>query len=403
MLRAPMLALLTTCLLATATDFPLTIDDVEIDGLWRARPEVVLRELPWATGDSVSIDAWELGVARLWNMDLFSDVQARVEMRDDRTVAVFDLEERFTINPLFRFSAAGDAFWVRAGLSDTNFLGRFLELGAQYERFGPYNGGQGWIRDPRFLNRRIDGLFQLERLARPRPGFVVFRALARLEARGTVDSDDRVNVLGRLDVIADRYDRIDDSSDALPPPSEGFIATAGAKVGRVDTVGIRQRGWSLELQPSFGLTNDAPSVFGQLFAEALAFASPGTRWTLAARLQAAGTTDAPRQHLLYVGGLDQVRGLEDNHIRTRAYAVLNLEARFIAFQWASWVALVPTVFVDGVVARGETTGVRALATTGGGLRVLIPRLVQSGLRADLAVTLDGSWQVQPSIGVFQFF
>lgn len=401
-----MLALLASLLVAsapTAQSLPVLIDDVEINGLWRARQSVVLRELPWAPGETIEAEAWALGIARLWNMELFSDVQARVESREGKNIAVFDLEERFTINPLLRFSATGDSFWVRVGVSDSNFLGRFLELGARYERFGAYNGGQGWIRDPRFLNRRIDGLLQLERLARPRPGFVVFRSLARLEATGTVDSDDRVTVLGRLDVLSDRYDRIDQSPDPLPPPSEGFVATVGAKFGRVDTVGIRQRGWSFELQPSFGLTTDAPSAFGQLLTETLAFASPGTRWTLAARLQTAVTTDAPRQHLLYVGGLDLVRGIEDNAIRTQAYAVVNLEARLIAFQWASWVALVPTVFVDGVVARGEAGGVRGVATTGAGLRILIPRLVQSGLRGDLALALDGSFRLEPSIGVYQFF
>lgn len=388
-------ALLLCALLAAP--LPATVDALQIEGLWRTEPSVVHRELPWKPGEEVSVEQWELGLTRLWNMGLFSRVDGRLETRDGQTVAVLELEERFTINPLFRFSTAGTAFWLRVGASDSNLLGRFLEAGAQYERFGPYNGGQAWVRDPRFLNRRLNGLVQVERLARPRPGFVVFRTLARLEAAGFADSADRLQLLGRLDLIADRYD-----GDASPPPSEGLVATVGARVGRVDVVRLRQRGWSVALQPSMGLTNDAPGLFGQLFLEALGFAMPGHRWNLAGRLQAAVASEAPVQHRYYVGGLDLVRGLPDNHLRTSRYAVLNLEARFVAWD-STWLALMPAAFVDGVVAHRESGGVTALAAGGVGLRVLVPKLVATGLRADLAVPLDGSWALQPSFGVFQFF
>lgn len=389
-------ALLLCALVAASPQLPATVDALQVEGLWRTQPSVVHRELPWKPGEQVSVEQWALGLARLWNMGLFSRVDARLESRQGETVAVFDLEERFTINPLFRFSTAGTDFWLRVGASDSNLLGRFLEAGAQYERFGAYHGGQAWVRDPRFLDRRLNGLLQVERLARPRPGFVVFRTLARLEAAGFADSEDRLQLLGRLDLIADRY-----AGDASPVASEGFVATAGARVGRVDVVRLRQRGWSVAVQPSLGLTNDAPGLFGQLFVEALGFAMPGKRWNLAARLQMAAATDAPVQHRYYVGGLDLVRGLPDNHLRTSSYAVVNLEARVVAWD-STWLAFVPAAFVDGVVARAETGGVTALAA-GVGLRVLVPKLVATGLRADLAVPLDGSWQLQPSFGVFQFF
>lgn len=398
-------ALLASLLLASAgasAEWPTTVDALEVEGLWRTVPSVVSRELPWEPGDEVTEEQWAFGLARLWNMGLFSRVDGQLEERHGRTVAVLTLEERFTINPLFRFSTAGSAGWLRLGASDTNLFGRFLEVGAQYERFGSYNGGQAWVRDPRFLDRRLNGLVQLERLARPRPGFVVFRSLARFEATGFVDSEDRVSLLGRVDVLSDRYDRVEGDAGVLPPPSEGAIVTVGGKFGRVDTVRLRQRGWSVAVQPSLGVTNDSPGVFGQLFVEALAFAMPGQRWTLAARLQAGASTAAPVQHRFYVGGLDLVRGLPDNHLRTGAYAVANVEARFVAWD-STWLAFVPTAFVDGVVARGESVDVEAIATAGAGLRVLIPKLVSSGFRADLAVTLDGEWALQPSFGVFQFF
>lgn len=376
------------------------VDALEINGLSRTEPFVVTRELPWKEGTPFTDEQWELGLVRLWNMNLFSQVAARIDERDGRRVAVFDLEERFTLNPLLRFSTAGSAYWYRLGATDTNLFGRFIEAGAQYERFVDYHGGQAWVRDPRLFNRRLNGLVLGERLARPRPGFVVFRALARLEVAGFTDSQDRVLVLGRIDALADRFDRIDDATTPLPAPSEGAIVTAGVRYGRIDIARNRQRGWTAEIRPSLGVVTGA-SPFAQLFGELLAFAMPGTRWTFAARLQGAVSTSAPEQHQLYVGGLDLVRGLPDNAIRTPAYLVGNVEARFVAFD-STWVAFVPTVFVDTVIARTEAGGVRGEATAGGGLRMLSPKLVTSGLRGDIAVRL-GTGEVQPSFGVYQFF
>ena len=60
---------------------PAVIDDVRIEMksvLWHTRPKVVLRELPWKSGGVVTQDAWDLGLARLWNTELFSQIDAKV-------------------------------------------------------------------------------------------------------------------------------------------------------------------------------------------------------------------------------------------------------------------------------------------------------------------------------------
>ena len=73
--------------------------------------------------------------------------------------------------------------------------------------------------------------------------------------------------------------------------------------------------------------------------------------------------------------------------------------------------MVPTAFVDAALARDDTKGATALASTGLGVRLLVPRFVRTGLRIDIAQPLTGincpaataGFCPGLNIGVFQFF
>jgi hypothetical protein len=52
----------------------------------------------------------------------------------------------------------------------------------------------------------------------------------------------------------------------------------------------------------------------------------------------------------------------------------------------------------------ETGGVVPMLSAGGGVRLVSPRLVRTGVRLDLAVPLVGTKPgLSPSFGVYQFF
>jgi hypothetical protein len=112
------------------------------------------------------------------------------------------------------------------------------------------------------------------------------------------------------------------------------------------------------------------------------------------------STPAPAELQYHLGGLDLVRGYTDSLVRTHRYALANLELRAIAFD-STWFALGFGVFVDGAVAEDE--GLRPLLSVGGGVRLLVPRFVRTGIRADFALTLAGKVEPGISLGVYQFF
>ena len=404
-------------------DLPARVDAIRIEGLVRTHDYVVRRELGFVEGDVIQKGQLDLAVTRLWNTTIFAHVDADIIEENGRNVVVVRLEDRWTLNPLFSFGSGGNATFFRVGASDNNLAGRFLDVQAQYEYFDGFHGGQVIFHEPRLADRRIELLVQADRLVRPRPGFSDQRTQGIVEVAALADSD-RVRIGFRVSTFASRFLAPLDSPPAFPKPTETILFGPGLRFGRVDVIRIRQTGASFELRPGLGFTSsDVASEYVTMTGEVLGFAMAGERWNFAARGRASNVSRVPAHLELFAGGLDLIRGFPDNFVRTRAFALVNLEARFIAFD-STWVALVPTVFVDAIAARAPAGDPGTAFSAGGGLRVLIPKFVGTGLRVDLAVPLHANFRgvseaeqarfgpatpavnvgsLQPSFGVYQFF
>jgi outer membrane protein assembly factor BamA len=113
------------------------------------------------------------------------------------------------------------------------------------------------------------------------------------------------------------------------------------------------------------------------------------------------STDAPTELKYYLGGLDFIRGYADSLVRTQRFALVNAELRGVIFD-SMWFAVMGAVFVDGALSD-DGRALTPLLSAGGGLRLLVPRLVKTGIRADVAVTLTGRPAPGFSFGVYQFF
>ncbi len=375
-----------------AGNLPGRVDAIRIRisggfGIDHTREVVVRRELGFREGDVVSREAFELATTNLWNTNLFAHVHTDVVREGDKVVAVFDLEDRVSLNPLFGYGVGGNAYYVRGGVSDTNFLGRFLEIDAQYEYFQGFSGGQVIFHDPRLFGERLDLLVQLERLARPRPGFSDLRTQGIVELLRLAYSD-RLRTGLRVSVIDDRMLSPLDPPAFYPNPTTTLALEPSLRIGRVDTVRIRQRGASLEVRPSVGFTtSNVASGYEAMTLDALAFAMFGSRWNVAARVHGATSSRVPEQLEYYAGGLDFVRGFPDNYVRSTALVLANVEMRFVAFD-STWIALMPVVFADAVAERSPWDGLaRGAFAVGFGARVLVPKFVNTGFRFDFGVPL----------------
>jgi Surface antigen variable number repeat/Omp85 superfamily domain len=402
---------------------PARIEEVRVLGLVRTHEYVVRRELGFHEGDVVTRDALDLAVTRLWNTTIFAQVTGEVVREGGRNVAVFTLEDRWTLNPLFRFQSGGSTFFFRLGAADNNIAGRLLEVQAQYEYFDGFHGGQALFRNPRLFDQRDELLVQVDRLTRPRPGFSDQRTqgiveLARLAAR------DRLRFGLRGSVFANRFLAPLEGTPYYPEETITGLVEPSFRLGRLDTVRLRQRGATFELRPGLGFTSsEVATQYVSMQAEALAFLMMGSRWNLAARVRGADVSRVPAHLQLFAGGLDLVRGFPDNYVRTEALALANVEVRFVLFD-STWIALMPVAFTDALAARSPSGTPGTALSAGAGLRVLVPKFVGTGLRVDFAMPIHAGLRgvteaeqgrfgpatpraevgsVQPSFGVYQFF
>ncbi len=405
---------------ADEASLPARIDAIRIEGLVRTKDFVVRRELGFGEGDVLTQDEFDLAIARLWNTTIFAHVDGKVVREDGRTVVVLALEDRWTLNPLFGFASGGNAYYFRVGASDNDVAGRFLEIQAQYQNYdGKYHGGQAIFHDPRLADARMDLYVEAERLVRPRPGFSDQRTQVQVEIDRLFDRD-RFRIGLRTSAFANRFLAPLDGTPFYPDETNTLLLEPSLRVGRIDTVRLRFTGASVELRPAFGISNDD---YAGATLEALAFAMLGARWNLAVRVHAADVTKTPAHLQLFAGGLDLLRGFPDNYVRTRAFALANVELRFLAFD-STWIALMPVVFADAIAAVAPAGDPGTASSAGAGLRVLVPKFVGTGIRADLAVPLGATLRgvseaeqarfgpatpaadigsPQASFGVYQFF
>jgi hypothetical protein len=234
---------------AVGVTLPVRVDRISIRGLMRTREEVVRREIGFNEGTVVSQEDIDLAVARLWNTTIFAYVQGYVASDDGEHIAIFELEDRWTLNPLLSFGSGGGAFFVRAGATDNNIAGRFVEAYALYENFEGLHGGQLILREQRLFGRRVETSFQIEQLTRPRVTFADRRTLAAVEGAGLAMRDQlRIGV--RVSAFLDRFVPLPDSQESLPASTETLLVEPGVRIGRTIPSAYVSRAWRCMCAPA---------------------------------------------------------------------------------------------------------------------------------------------------------
>jgi hypothetical protein len=329
-----------------------------------------------------------------------------LEKRDGKIVAVLEIKERWSLIPAFELLHGGRATWFLAGLSEHNLLGRYLQLDAVYEFFDGQHGGHVIYKDPRFLDQRLELRAHAARAMRPRPDYVVQRAIVQVGIHKLI-RDDTIRYGATVRAYDDGFLQ-PIAEGSFNPNLPGHMQTIGIepsiRFGRVDTKRIQYDGLTFEARPHLHDTFRGGShPFGGIFTEILAFKAIW-RFTLALRLRGVmqtKTVEAQFDH--WIGGLDLIRGYRDNYRRANVYGLANVELRFVAFD-TDLLACEVAAFADFHASRapdGQRSGTFSL---GPGLRFFIPRLVDSELRIDFPFALiDGRFKNDLSIGTEPFF
>lgn len=399
----------------------LVIRAVEFDGLKRTKTRVVEREFEFVLDQPTTRGDLEETAQRLRNMHLFSTVEYELEPLEDGYLIRFRVLERWTILPVFKGSSGGGVNQLLIGIYDINVLGRYLEMGVQYERLGPTNSGVVWFRDPRLFDQRLwfgADVWHTNRIytlydadGEIEGGYLLNRNLISFG----IEKEWKWWLKGglRLQLVNDEtsYDLVDDDvrlqqiQRGLPEDEFRIQPGISFSLGRLNYDNYRVDGVLLNLRfdgsdTTLGSSMSFASVESDFFfAKTLPFKS-----TLALRWLVGISSTESEPHYYFIGGFDRVRGFLDARFRGPAHTTANLEYRIPSLD-TSWVVLQHIVFTDvasvgdGVSDFTEITA----ASAGAGLRVISPRIFRFTVRLDYALSLVNEGDSSLSFGVQQFF
>jgi len=401
------------------------VSEIRIEGLKRTESFVVRRELLVAKGvPLVPADLAE-SVQRLKNLRIFSSVVPRLSDGPDASVVLtLKVREKWTILPFLRFGGGGGTNFLIAGLYDINLLGRYLELGGQYENLNGAHSGVAWFRDPRFLGERLlfgIDLWKVNRIrdlyyrdGRRQGAYNMGRNKVNSMLELELHSHFRVGVGVELDDDSFSEDSLTSAqreanlTAGLRLPADGLavIGRANALLGRLD-----YDDWHVEGATLGAVVEHASGLWGsdfdftRLTLQGIGFVRLPLDSNAGFRLTVGHTDTTALQHLFYIGGLEYKRGFKDGQFRGQEFWDANFEYRIPSLQ-TSWLVLQHVVFYDvGHVMEdwGEAFDGAPCMSTGLGVRLVSPRIARLVLRLDYAFAFGEHDEHGISFGVQQFF
>lgn len=411
-------------------DRKIQIDVVLVDGLFRTQKRVVMRELEFGEGSIVTLKQIEEGIQRLRNMGLFRVVEyelsdQRVQSdkpiitKVDHRVIRIHVDETWTLLPFWSFSRGGGALSFVAGLDDLNLFGSYINAGFQYLRFSGTDSFSIYANDPRFLDTHLSfgaSLIQRNSLqfsyddkGNRSDGWLRFRRAINLSLRHKWSDNFSTGLA--IGIAGDKF-----SSKLVPedvaalkpgvPGTEHFVAYAfSGALGRIDKKkylksGIRYRHLFRLLEPSLGSSFRSLESSGNLSG----YLVLPWKINIAGRFGAGIQSTTRRNYAYSLGGLGEVRGFLHRRFSGTKYWFANAEFRipsfdnqYFVFQHIAFLDLAQTGFEDD-----SFIGLKA-ASTGLGLRIMVPKIYGFVVRLDYAFPLKGNGQSVLSFGSQQFF
>ncbi|KJF43980.1 BamA/TamA family outer membrane protein [Draconibacterium sediminis] len=106
------------------------IDSIAIHKNWRTKDKIILEELLFSIGDTVSEETLNRSISRIWNTGNFASVSYSVDSVSlTNHVLILTTKDAFNLVPYVTISGNKDDKKVSMGFSDENFLGRNINLG----------------------------------------------------------------------------------------------------------------------------------------------------------------------------------------------------------------------------------------------------------------------------------
>ncbi|GAB5417940.1 MAG: hypothetical protein Crog4KO_23120 [Crocinitomicaceae bacterium] len=116
------------------------VDSIAIENLRRTKADYVKQWLRVEVGDSLDLEAVENDVQELKDLNLFFDVEYRIDTIEQKSVLCYIIKEARYVYPSFGNVASSQNINFSIGVTDINFLGRGQHFGAEYRFYDRHSG-----------------------------------------------------------------------------------------------------------------------------------------------------------------------------------------------------------------------------------------------------------------------
>jgi outer membrane protein assembly factor BamA len=331
------------------------------------------------------------------------------------------IDEKWTTLPLFSFSRGGGTYRLILGAYDVNFLGRYISVGAQYERLGDTNSFFAWASQPRLFDRRVlAGVSagtrnQVYYLYEPDGSIGGGFLLHRFSAEATIQKEWlwwlRTGLTLHFDVDDFSLELLSDEARrkqlarGVPESTHTLLAGVGALFGRLDRHNFLVDGALLSVAVEHANENLGSSHnYSALLLGTTYFQTLPWRSTLGVRAATGFASTRSVHRRFYLGGLDAIRGFPKDRFSGENYWLSTVEFRIPSVD-TRWFVLQHIFFVDAAGVSDNVSDLARLsgASAGVGLRIMVPKIQDFVIRVDYAFPLYGDAANPLSLGGGQFF
>ena len=405
---------------------------IVIRGNTRSQTYVIRNEIETRIGDAYSGSIWNADVQRVRDLGIFWTTAATAETGADGMRLFLDVEEKWTLIPLFGFNRTRDVTEWSGGLYEANFLGRNTRAAFEFSRKRGGNTYQLFHEANRVGRsalyyqielRKTDELltvYNQENRDRAEPvGFYEARSTLVFSEVGVRLDSSGIDTLGLYGESRDtRYDLLGNTPEQrransffafeAPPLRMSHRLGLHLKAGKLHYQDYLFRGRSVHVFAAGAYqVRGVPRIFSRVSADYRRFWIPFRRHNVGLRLYAT-STDSPRlEDRATLGGLSEIRGFPDERFSGRHAGLANLEYRYPALDnryvltQATAFADAGTAFSGGVLSRDILE--KTAASGGIGVRLVVKPIISMMVRFDYA------WTVLPyrsrgfALGITQFF
>lgn len=402
---------------------------IAVEGNTRTKDYVITRELEFSKGDILTKANYQESLRRLRNLRIFTQVNFRFKVsKQKKTVKVIvRIEERWTTLPILKGGDAGGTQFITVGAFDINFLGRYWEIGAQYESLNGEPAGVTWFRNPRLFGQRLLFGYDLWFVNRNRE---LFDNDSTDPTRAFSLSKNRYHFFLKkelawwlepglgIDYVQETVDQslLDgeqqskNSALGFNPSfeSEQLFAELTLRLGRLNYNNYLVDGFQSDITfrtAQESLLSDSSetqiTVQNRWFFELPHQQNVGLNFHL-------GSTDSRLlQNQFYVGGLSEVRGFTDGQFTGNNFWQANAEYRVPSYR--SFLLVLQHVLfydigntsnsLDRLFSNDETP----FQSIGTGVRFISPKVFRFNLRIDVAKSFGRVGDESIALGLQQFF